>query len=256
MDYNETIMGFSNRHPWELSRTRCVLSDIDRYVSRIDSENNNVRFINVGAGDCYFDAELQKKYNHSLYAVDIAYPDELLEEGMSKGCGNVVSSVNNALFYRSMDDIDSAVLFDYGIMMDSLEYMDDDRRYLQELCLRIKPGGYIFITIPYNSDIYSDHDILVGNKRRYGRGEIREIIESLDKVRIVKEKRFYFSLYVYRKIQLLFGLRINPKITTGWEYKEDSCVTKMVYNVLNCDYKLFGSLGFQGLSLLLVLQKQ
>lgn len=95
----------------------------------------------------------------------------------------------------------------------------------------------------------------MGNKRRYDINVLNALVNELGDFEIVQLKRFYFLLYCYRKIQLLLKLRINPKITTGWSSKENSFITKIIYHILNLDYKVCGRIGFQGLSLFVVLKK-
>lgn len=71
MDLNETTKEVLNRHPWELSRTKCVLNQFAQYLGDADKV---AVYANIGAGDLYFDRALQERYvKHRVYAVDIAY---------------------------------------------------------------------------------------------------------------------------------------------------------------------------------------
>ena len=63
--------GAANRHPWELSRTGRVLGVLAGYLDR-KSENSGRRYVNIGAGDLYFDNRLLGKYEGDrAYAVEI-----------------------------------------------------------------------------------------------------------------------------------------------------------------------------------------
>lgn len=52
MDLSETTKEVLNRHPWELSRTKCVLNQFARYLGNTDKM---AVYANIGAGDLYFD---------------------------------------------------------------------------------------------------------------------------------------------------------------------------------------------------------
>ena len=56
MDQNEVGKGMIYRHPWELSRTKMVIKDWDRFTeSPGEGVSEPLKYVNVGAGDMYFD---------------------------------------------------------------------------------------------------------------------------------------------------------------------------------------------------------
>ncbi len=60
------------RHPWELARTNCFLGDLDRYLGEVKTKE--MEYMDIGAGDMYFDEVLLSHYNnHHCTAVDIGY---------------------------------------------------------------------------------------------------------------------------------------------------------------------------------------
>lgn len=238
MDYNEVVRGFVYRHPWELSRTKSIHSSWKKYYSRF--ENTDCRYVNVGAGDCFFDETFVTKYGYKLTAVDIAYPDEPdAREGIIQ--------------VHSLDKTSGD--FSFGVMMDSLEYMDDDVLYIKELSEKIRPGGYIFLTLPACTRLFSDHDILVGNKRRYDYKDIEKLVDQNEGLQLVEVKSFYWTLFLIRCIQKLFNAKANEKVTTGWSHSEDSFVTKFFLWALNADYDMCRFLPLKGLSWRVVIKK-
>lgn len=79
MDINEVSGTMKSRHPWELSRTKCILESIQPYLSGMQrsGKKGRIRYLNIGAGDLYFDHALLKRYRtHSAYAVDIGYDSD------------------------------------------------------------------------------------------------------------------------------------------------------------------------------------
>lgn len=250
MDQNEVGKGMIYRHPWELSRTKMVINDWDRFIDRIrDGGQEPLRYVNVGAGDMYFDdIYLEKHGDTEVYAVDIGYDlgDTDIED---RGSKHLTRNIDN---YTASGDI----LFDYSIMMDSLEYFPDDRAYITKLASRVKPGGLMFFSLPAYKKLFSDHDRHVGNLRRYDRAETLELLSGIEGLEVIYSRHFYFSLYLVRLFQVKFHTKIDPdrKITTGWMHSEKSLTTRIVKGILDLDYR-FGK-HLPGLSLTVVCKKK
>lgn len=72
MDINETKRGMINRHPWELSRTQMLIKEWKRFINNLyRGDGQYFKYVNVGAGDLYFDDLLMNTYNNvEVYAVE------------------------------------------------------------------------------------------------------------------------------------------------------------------------------------------
>ena len=126
MDLSE-ISDNQNRHPWELSRTRCIL----RVLRDIGIKGN---ILDIGCGDSYFDKRLAEKFlDVEVYGVDI-----FLEKEMHEGRVHAVNSLERL-------PIDK---FDYILMMDVIEHIEDDVAYLANILKYLKEGGKVIITVP------------------------------------------------------------------------------------------------------------
>ena len=248
MDQNEVGKGMLYRHPWELSRTKMLIGDWDRYISSLRGDRDgSLLCVNVGAGDMFFDdVYLAGHGDVKLYAVDIGYDLEDKE----------VKASDDRCLTRSIDNIPEDIVFDYSIMMDSLEYFPDDRKYIEKLAARVRSGGYMFFSLPAYKRLYSDHDVHVGNLRRYDKSEAETLFSGIDGIKVVYSRYFFYSLYIMRSFQVNTGSKIDPdrKVTTGWKHRENSITTKLVKGLLDMDYKLGKHLP--GLSLMVVCQKQ
>jgi hypothetical protein len=65
LDLIEQRSAGSNRHPWELSRARCVLNIVKTF--------NVSSVADIGAGDRFFTAKLSAIASDTVYAVDRGY---------------------------------------------------------------------------------------------------------------------------------------------------------------------------------------
>jgi len=93
----------NNRHPWELSRTKCILKEL----TKLDISGN---VLDIGCGDSYFDFQLLKQCpNLNIYGVDINLEKEFDEK--------------NIHAYNSLDHLPN-IKFDFIIMMDVLEHIE------------------------------------------------------------------------------------------------------------------------------------
>ncbi|WP_034445923.1 class I SAM-dependent methyltransferase [Butyrivibrio sp. AE2032] len=248
MDINEIKGNNFHRHPWELSRTRSVIKDILRFI---DIERD-IRYINIGAGDLFFDEIFIEQFapKSNVVAVDIGY--EQCEPG--------VWDKNKCRLYSNIEEVDDNE-FDFAIMMDSLEYIPEDCSFIKNFSNMIKSGGYMIFTVPAFSSIYSEYDTNVGNIRRYSKDEFEKVISQIDGVNIEYSHYFYFSLFVVRIIQKTIGIKFaaHEDVTTQWKYSEGDFITKLVIAILNIDYaicKMLRKAEFPGLSLLVVCKKK
>nr|WP_318683710.1 hypothetical protein [uncultured Acetatifactor sp.] len=247
MDLSETKGEVLNRHPWELSRTQCVLKSFSKYIDRLGKQSV---YINAGAGDLYFDKALLERHGgNQVHAVDLAYES--------------LDSEDDRIYkYHYLEDIDEKAV-DYAVMMDSLEYMQDDVAYMKEMCERIRGGGFFFFTLPAFPCLFSDYDVNIKNLRRYSRKSFDEVLSKVPELEKLEEHNFYTSLFVIRFLQKAFRLPIDPdhKFTAGWKYEEDSLITRFLTACLNLDYecnRLLGKIGLRlpGLSMLVICRKK
>lgn len=141
--------------------------------------------------------------------------------------------------------------FDYALLMDSLEYMEDDMEYITRLCEKLNRGAYMFFTLPAFQKLWSDHDVIVRLLRRYDRTSFLKQLAQIEQITIVEEHYFYFTLLCIRAIQKILHLPIDPKhkVTTGWRFQEKGWVTKLVTGCLNLDFKTGAFLSKHGICL-------
>lgn len=232
----------NKRHPWELSRSYSVLKLLDK-------NPRHTIYADIGSGDQFFISQLKKLTDQKIYAVDIAYPDEMVEN-------NGVISLQNisALEDKSID---------YLIVMDLLEHVDNDEELLAEMHRKLKKDGRILITVPAMQFLFSSHDVFLKHYRRYSRKQISQKIKK----DFVLEKSFYFYSSLLLLRILLLGFEAISKIKKKnvgvglWKYEEKNLLTRFFFFLLNVDFGLCKTstrLGIYlpGLSLLAIARKK
>ena len=218
MDINEVSDRQIKRHPWELSRTRCVIGDVIPYMQRCMVSKD---YINIGSGDMYFDGRLLAKLpGYTAHAVDIGYKET--------DAKRFIPDKGHTYTYNSLDDVPASVVADCAFLMDSLEYIDDEPAFLARVAGHVRQGGYIFFTLPAFRKLFSQHDVIVRLLRRYDKRDFVDIVSRTQGLSIAGMHYFYTPLLLIRFIQKTFHLEIDPehKVTTGWRYGDRHIITR------------------------------
>jgi SAM-dependent methyltransferase len=69
-------------------------------------------------------------------------------------------------------------LFDLIVMTDVLEHLGDQAGTLRSLRARSRQGGWLLMTVPAMTWLWSDHDVTHHHLRRYGARELRALVET------------------------------------------------------------------------------
>ena len=224
-----------NRHPWELSRTHCVIKILRKY-------DISGCVLDIGCGDSYFDEQLVDQFdNVVVHGVDIN-----LNHSFQSGrvCG-----------FKDICELPADVKYDCILMMDVLEHIEFDFGYLESLVNeRLSDNGILLITVPAFMKLYSKHDEELKHFRRYNHRQLRAVIDFAG-LREEKWTYFYFSLIFLRLMTMN-----KTKNLSGWAYDERSFKTKFVKFVLDFDFNVLNFLSkifihLPGLSLLSVCRK-
>ena len=230
MDLSE-VSENHNRHPWELSRTACIL----RQLKRLGIHGN---VLDIGCGDSYFDRRLlAENPGLTVYGVDIYLKNEIHEGNL-----HAVSSL----------DLLPDMKFDFILMMDVLEHIEDDRGYLKEVTRKyLNGGGYIVITVPAFNSLYSLHDEELRHFRRYNHRELKAVITESG-LRETRWTYFYLSLILGRLLT-----KNKTENLSKWTRPAADFITRFVEWVLNTDFAVCSALSriavhVPGLSLLSV----
>ena len=68
--------------------------------------------------------------------------------------------------------------FDFIIMLDVLEHIEDDELSIKAVYERLKPDGVFILTVPAFKFLWSFHDIIARHKRRYTRKNLCALLEK------------------------------------------------------------------------------
>ncbi|NER38728.1 MAG: class I SAM-dependent methyltransferase [Oscillatoria sp. SIO1A7] len=96
--------------------------------------------------------------------------------------------------------------FDLIVLLDVLEHIEEDSESLQALAKKLKPSGWLLITVPAYAWMWSKQDVILHHKRRYILPNLHQLVVSAGyKVHFVS----YFNFFLFpliAVIRLLQGL--------------------------------------------------
>jgi len=147
-----------DKHWWFASRTRALLTMLDRELDR--REPTPVLDVGCGAGNMF----------HHLWrygpVVGLDNNPKPLEVAQARG---YQVSLGDAVAMPFEDD-----RFGLVALLDTVEHCDDDLAVLKECGRVMQPGGLLVVTAPAFSWLWSHNDELNMHRRRYSAGELRE----------------------------------------------------------------------------------
>ncbi len=76
------------------------------------------------------------------------------------------------------DALDPDARFDLVCAFEVLEHIEDDAGALDSWARRVRPGGWLLLSVPAHQDRYGAHDVLAGHFRRYERADLAALLEK------------------------------------------------------------------------------
>lgn len=96
--------------------------------------------------------------------------------------------------------------FDAACLFDVLEHVEDDRAALLEARRVLRPGGLLFVSVPLHPELWSEHDVRCGHRRRYRTGELADLLGGCGFELL--GRRFFISAF-------LPLVKLTRRLTTG-----------------------------------------
>ncbi|MGC4036754.1 MAG: hypothetical protein QM764_12415 [Chitinophagaceae bacterium] len=229
-----------NRHPWELVRSRIILSFFQK------NEHFN-SIIDFGGGDSYLlrQLELNNKADN-YFAIDNAYTNDvllLLKQNAD----------NTTIQYKtSLNEIDDKYIpAECMLFLDVLEHCEKDFDVLHLATSEkfVAKNGRIMITVPAYNFLFSDHDKLLNHYRRYNLKQLKFLCKQSG---LVIEKSGYFFLMplLMRCIQLVLEkLKIKKKAKSLDDWQHGKIFTRFVYGLLWADFSFGRFMNLIGIKL-------
>lgn len=238
MDLRERTEGFTQRHPWELSRIKAFR----RIILNAISFKKNVKVLDIGCGDGFISRELFKILPvNSISGVDIHLSRDDIDKLSSQG--TVINYIND---YRKL----RFRYYDLILMLDIIEHIENDEAFLFEIVDKyMEDNGNILIAAPAFQKIYGEHDKFLEHYRRYSRKELLALIR-VNNLECFCSGYLFVSLLPVRSLMVFFekyfGIRRGGKKGVG-VWRHGKIATKVLEILLDLDNLLAISFARRGI---------
>jgi len=168
---------------WFRVRNKIIGNTIARFIP------TNSRILEVGCGTGYVSRYL-KKLGYHVECADLFF--NALQFCRVRDAGEKYYQINLAdkIFVEEFEGI---------CAFDVLEHIEDDLNILTNLHNALKPGGFLFITVPADMRLWSEIDVHAKHKRRYSAEDLRI---KLERNGFTVIKMSYFMTFLYPVIIL------------------------------------------------------
>lgn len=177
----EVLSSLEENHFWFTSRRNVIFKLLKKtFKQSKNSNSNSLKGLDIGCGTGYTAVNFTER-GIPTWGVDAH--GSFSEYSKS---GRAAGFVQGDIF-----SIQPMQEFDFLLMLDVVEHIQDDRNFLKHALKFLKPGGVALITVPAFSWLWSDFDEIWGHQRRYTKSSFAKLVDTLGPdVRI--EKSFYF----------------------------------------------------------------
>ena len=161
---------------WFTHRNRCIIAAVRRF-------SPDGFILDIGGGNGFVAQGL----------IDAGFETALLEPG--------VAGAHNAKQSRRVPTVINATIDEAAIrpgsvpnigLFDVLEHIDDDRQFAQRLCDIIRPGGFLYLTVPAFNWQWSMADVDAMHYRRYTRRTLTGVLAGSFEV--------LYSTYLFQRL--------------------------------------------------------
>jgi len=232
---NDDCFNVEDNSFWFKHRNSCITTVVKKFGSKSET------IFDIGGGNGYVSLGLQE----SGYDVVVVEPGKNgARNAKKRGLSNVVCSTTDTAQFKP-NTLPAIGLFDV------VEHIEDDVGFLKSIRCMLKEDGYVYISVPAYSALWSADDVSAGHYRRYTTKGMSSVLQSagFDVV---------FSSYIFRFLPVpIFFLRalpyklgIKPKKNTRNDHVVQSGLKVELLNKLlnseidNLDHKV--SMGFGG----------
>ena len=240
--YYNKYYTLERNHWWFKIRSRILMDTIRRKIGK-----DSLNILNIGSAT-HYTSELLMEYGK---VISLEYDEECCKFARNELGFEVINGSATKLPFKDNS-------FNLICAFDVIEHIEDDQLAIKEIervCMT--NSGYIILTVPAFSFLWSDHDVVNHHFRRYTMRRLLNLID--EKAKIIKKTYFNFLLFPLISI---FRLASNSRLkkTNPGNAKSDfdninihSSVNMIFERIFNLERTLLKFLNFPiGVSILLL----
>ena len=157
-----------------------------RMVSELGiAKNDSVRGLDIGCGNGLVRRQLNKTTSWIVDGTDL---DRRVLEELNPDNGTTM------LYDIHQRNQELKELYDFIVLFDVLEHIDDTSYFIDSVLYHLKPGGLLYINVPAREEFRTKYDDAVGHVIRYKKSTLKA--EFADKPVKVTDMRYWGLLMI------------------------------------------------------------
>lgn len=201
---------------WFRARNRIILWALQRYSPALKS------FLEIGCGTGFVISSISRRFPEVRLLGSEYFEEGLVYARQRVPTAEFAQMDARCIHYESELDVIGA--------FDVLEHIEEDNAVLQQIYKALKPGGFVFITVPQHHWLWSAADEYACHVRRYAANELHkqvcqagfEIIRTTSFVSTLLPAMYLSRLLQRNKTDMnmddLAGLRVNSILNKIFEW--------------------------------------
>jgi SAM-dependent methyltransferase len=153
-------------HHWWFVGKRLLVDSLLASVALAPSH----RVLDVGCGTGGTLAHLRDRAANAGVMVGVDRSEVALAHCRQRGLSDLARADGGQLPFAPAS-------FDLILMLDVLEHHADERGFLENVRLLLRPGGALLVSVPAFQFLWSEHDEALHHVRRYTAGRLRRVLE-------------------------------------------------------------------------------
>lgn len=206
---------------WFRSRNMLILWALEKYCQGFQS------FLEIGCGTGYVLSGISKIFPHLKL-----YGSEIFTAGLDFASVRLPSI---DLMQMDARNIPFDEEFDVIGAFDVIEHIEEDDRVLTQIYSALKPDGFLLLTVPQHTWLWSSVDEYACHVRRYTASELHHKVENAGFL-IVRSTSFVTSLLPVMMISRLFQRKISDEKFDGTaELKIPFWINSILFQLLSIE---------------------
>ena len=222
--YFKELAALESENFWFRSRNKIILWTLNKYSPNLRS------FHEIGCGTGFVISAISKKFPEAKISGSEYFEDGLVYARQRLPMAEFTQMDARHIPFES--ELDGIGVFDV------LEHIEEDEAVLQQIFKALKPGGFMFITVPQHRWLWSAVDEYACHVRRYSAKDLHNKV-SVAGFEIIRSTSFVSTLlpalYLSRLLQ---RNNMDVKIGAMAELRINPILNKIFECLLNCELGL------------------
>jgi 2-polyprenyl-3-methyl-5-hydroxy-6-metoxy-1,4-benzoquinol methylase len=195
---------FEQQYWWHRGKIHLIRAFYDFFIP-YEIKEKEMNIIEIGCGT----GEVLRLLAHWGDVKGVDFSQEALDACRRKGFKDLICGDVNEIDFNNEKSS-----YDLVVLMDVLEHIQDDMKTLNIAKQLLKPGGFLFLSVPAYKFLWSTHDEALHHKRRYHSLEIKTKVKDSG-FEIVKYSHYvtllFFPIALFRLLSNFVRRKAYPK---------------------------------------------